>query len=112
MLAVDETSFNFINLAESRADNLLSLLNNRASKTLYRDASNVLRFIQYDVDWDTVTYYRQFNRNAMGSLTSIQTFAGGTFNSIALTLTGGTLIPQGTRTFGRTGGRLSSITVT
>ena len=91
---------------------MLSQLNDRASKTFYRNSANQLVFIEYTVDWDsTLRYYRRFNRTG-DVLTSIETFLGGTFDSTALTLTGGVLIPQGTKTLTRTGGALTSIAVT
>ena len=96
----------------TRTKTLLSLLNDRSSKEFYRNASNQLVFIAYTVDWDSsLRYYRRFNRTG-NVLNSIETFVGGTFDSTALTLTGGTLIPQGTKTFTRTGDTLTRIDLT
>ena len=95
-----------------REGTLLSQLQDRASKTFYRNAASQLVFIEYRVDWDsTLRFYRRFNRTG-AVLTSIETFVGGTFDSTALTLTGGTLIPQGTKTFTRTDNALTSIAIT
>ena len=91
---------------------LQALLNARASKTFFRNATGQLAIIRFIGDWaPDLRYYKRFNRNELGSLTSTELFIGGTLDEATAALTGGRLVPQGTQTFTRTAGSLASITV-